>query len=71
MTARLVYGENYTHLPMKHRIETQGLNTLVLDPIDDAVIESSKCVKTLMAVQHKEAPRGLLHEKDSGHWEPK
>ena len=25
-TARLVYGENYTHLPMKHRIETQGLN---------------------------------------------
>ncbi len=26
MTARLVYGEKYTHLPMKHRIETQGLN---------------------------------------------
>jgi uncharacterized protein YqjF (DUF2071 family) len=28
-TARLAYGENYTHLPMKHRIETQGLNKTV------------------------------------------
>ena len=27
MTARLVYEENYIHLPMKHRIETQDLNT--------------------------------------------
>lgn len=25
-TARLVYGENYIHLPMKHRIKTEGLN---------------------------------------------
>jgi Uncharacterized conserved protein (COG2071) len=25
-TARLVFGENYTCLPMKHRIETEGLN---------------------------------------------
>ena len=28
-TARLAYGENYTHLPMKHRVETQGLNKTV------------------------------------------
>jgi len=27
-TARLVYGENYIHLPMKHRIETEGLNKM-------------------------------------------
>lgn len=27
--ARLAYGENYTHLPMRHRIETQGLNKTV------------------------------------------
>lgn len=25
-TARIVYGENYTHLPMRHRIETEGVN---------------------------------------------
>ncbi|HTF42984.1 MAG TPA: DUF2071 domain-containing protein [Terriglobales bacterium] len=25
-TARLVYGENYTRLPMRHRVATQGLN---------------------------------------------
>ena len=25
-TARLAYGENYKHLPMRHRIETRGLN---------------------------------------------
>src|SRR5713101_662509 len=25
-TARLAYGENYTCLPMRHRIETEGLN---------------------------------------------
>ena len=25
-TARLVYGENYTRLPMRHRVDTQGLN---------------------------------------------
>ena len=25
-TARLVYGENYIHLPMKHRVETEKLN---------------------------------------------
>lgn len=25
-TARLVYGENYTYLPMRHRIETERLN---------------------------------------------
>jgi uncharacterized protein len=29
ITARLVYGENYTHLPMKNRIETQGLNKTI------------------------------------------
>ena len=28
-TARLAYGENYTHLPMRHRIETQGRNRTV------------------------------------------
>jgi len=28
-TARLAYGENYTHLPMRHRIETQGVNKMV------------------------------------------
>jgi len=27
--ARVAYGENYTHLPMKHRIETQRLNKTV------------------------------------------
>ena len=26
ITARLLYGENYIHLPMKHRIETEKLN---------------------------------------------
>jgi uncharacterized protein YqjF (DUF2071 family) len=29
MVARLAYGENYVHLPMKHRIERQGLNRIV------------------------------------------
>jgi uncharacterized protein len=28
-TARLAYGENYMRLPMRHRIETQGLNKAV------------------------------------------
>jgi uncharacterized protein YqjF (DUF2071 family) len=28
-TARLAYGENYTHLPMRHRIETQELSKTV------------------------------------------
>jgi uncharacterized protein YqjF (DUF2071 family) len=28
-TARLAYGENYRHLPMRHRIETQGLSKTV------------------------------------------
>ena len=29
MAARLAYGENYIHLPMKHRLERQGLNRIV------------------------------------------
>ena len=29
MTARLLYGENYMRLPMKHRIETEGLNKML------------------------------------------